>query len=543
MTVPATPPRLPASGDRPTTDVIKTLMGGKTYRSLSEQRLSPAEERFETGRRMVGFFAAPAVALLLWFLPLGIDETQQKLAAVIVGVVVLWLCESVPIPVGGLIGVAAIVLTGVAPAADVLAPFGSTTIFTFIGAFILAQAMLKHGVARRLAFWVLSLPGVAKSTVRIILAFGAITCVLSAFVSNTATVAMLMPTALGILTVVAKLMQDRGVVRPDFDPMRIRVGAALMLMLAYGASVGGLITPIGAPPNLIGRGLIEELTGAEISFAQWTVAALPIAASMFVVLAIVLLLINRPEVRRIEGAAEYIAAQRGDLGPISRAEWNTIAAFSLTITLWFLPSLASLVLGPDHAIAVALDETLNEGIVAVVGAALLFILPISWRRQEATLEWGDAARIDWGTILLFGTGMIFGAMLSSSGLAETIGSGLSETLGTTSMFAITAMAVGLAILISETTSNTAAAAVTVPIIVPLAVAAGVDPVLPALAATFAASFGFMLPVSTPQNAIVYGSGCVPITRMVRSGITFDIIGGLLIILLLPLTASLVGIGG
>ncbi|WP_421075035.1 MULTISPECIES: SLC13 family permease [unclassified Microbacterium] len=492
---------------------------------------------------MTGFFAAPAAALLLWFLPLGIDATQQKLAAVIVGVVVLWLCESVPIPVGGLIGVAAIVLTGVAPAGDVLAPFGSTTIFTFIGAFILAQAMLKHGVARRLAFWVLGLPGVGRSTIRIILAFGAITCVLSAFVSNTATVAMLLPTALGILTVIAKLMQDRGVVKPDFDPMRLRVGAALMLMLAYGASVGGIITPIGAPPNLIGRGLIEELTGESISFAQWTLAALPMALAMFAVLAVVLLLINRPEIRRIEGAEEYIAAQRQELGPISRAEWNTIGAFALTIVLWFLPSLAALFLGPQHDLAVALDEILNEGIVAVVGASLLFVLPLNWRRQEATLSWGDAAKIDWGTILLFGTGMIFGAMLSESGLADTIGTGLSDALGATSVVAITAMAVGLAILISETTSNTASAAVTVPIVVPLAIAAGVDPLIPALAAAFAASFGFMLPVSTPQNAIVYGSGCVPITRMVRSGIAFDILGGVLIILVLPLTAAMAGIGG
>ncbi|MGK9220564.1 DASS family sodium-coupled anion symporter [Microbacterium barkeri] len=543
MTSLSTPPRIPGAGSRPPTDVIRTLMGGATYRSLSEQRLSPAEERFETGRRMTGFFAAPAAALLLWFLPLGIDATQQKLAAVIVGVVVLWLCESVPIPVGGLIGVAAIVLTGVAPAGDVLAPFGSTTIFTFIGAFILAQAMLKHGVARRLAFWVLGLPGVGRSTIRIILAFGAITCVLSAFVSNTATVAMLLPTALGILTVIAKLMQDRGVVKPDFDPMRLRVGAALMLMLAYGASVGGIITPIGAPPNLIGRGLIEELTGESISFAQWTLAALPMALAMFAVLAVVLLLINRPEIRRIEGAEEYIAAQRQELGPISRAEWNTIGAFALTIVLWFLPSLAALFLGPQHDLAVALDEILNEGIVAVVGASLLFVLPLNWRRQEATLSWGDAAKIDWGTILLFGTGMIFGAMLSESGLADTIGTGLSDALGATSVVAITAMAVGLAILISETTSNTASAAVTVPIVVPLAIAAGVDPLIPALAAAFAASFGFMLPVSTPQNAIVYGSGCVPITRMVRSGIAFDILGGVLIILVLPLTAAMAGIGG
>lgn len=536
-------PSIPSAGNRPPTDVIRTLMGGTTYRSLGEQRLSPREERFESGRRRVGFFAAPALALLVWFLPLGIDDAQQRLAAVIAGVVVLWLCESVPIPVAGLIGVAAIVLTGVAPADEVLAPFGSTTVFTFIGAFILAQAMLKHGVARRLAFWVLALPGVGRSTVRIILAFGAVTCVLSAFVSNTATVAMLLPTALGILAVIAQLMQDRGVVAPDFDPMRIRVGAALMLMLAYGASVGGLMTPIGAPPNLVGRGLIEELTGESISFTQWVGAALPLTLGMFVVLAVVLLLLNRPEVRRIEGAEEYIAEQRAALGPISRAEWNTIAAFVATVVLWFAPGIANIVVGPEHAVSVALDELLNEGIVAVLGAAILFVLPVSWRRHEATLTWSDAARIDWGTILLFGTGMIFGAMLGDSGLAETIGTGLFDALGLATPFAITAMAVALAIFISEVTSNTAASAVTVPIVVPLAAAAGVDSVVPALAAVFAASFGFMLPVATPQNAIVYGSGCVPIGRMVRSGITFDIIGGLLIIVLLPVTAHLVGIGG
>jgi sodium-dependent dicarboxylate transporter 2/3/5 len=138
-------------------------------------------------------------------------------------------------------------------------------VFTFIGAFILAQAMLKHGLAKRFAMFVLNFPGVGRSTFRVILAFGAITCLLSAFVSNTATVAMLLPTAIGILAVIAKLMQSQGVVADDFDPLRLRVGAALMLMLAYGASVGGLLTPVGSPPNLIGRGLIEEATGEKIS--------------------------------------------------------------------------------------------------------------------------------------------------------------------------------------------------------------------------------------------------------------------------------------
>jgi sodium-dependent dicarboxylate transporter 2/3/5 len=186
---------------------------------------------------------------------------------------------------------------------------------------------------------------------------------------------------------------------------------------------------------------------------------------------------------------------------------------------------------------------LNEGIVAVLGASLLFLLPTNWRRREATLNWSDAARIDWGTILLFGTGIIFGSLLEDTGLAKTIGSEANGALGLSSLFAITAFAAVLAIVISETTSNTASAAVVVPIIIPIAVAAGVDPFVPALAATFAASFGFMLPVSTPQNAIAYGSGVVPITTMIRSGFGFDIFGAILIILGLPLMVALTGIGG
>jgi sodium-dependent dicarboxylate transporter 2/3/5 len=179
----------------------------------------------------------------------------------------------------------------------------------------------------------------------------------------------------------------------------------------------------------------------------------------------------------------------------------------------------------------------------VLGASLLFLLPTDWRQREFTLNWSDAARIDWGTILLFGTGIIFGSLLEDTGLAETIGSGSADALGLSGTFAITAFAVLLAIIISETTSNTASAAVVVPIIIPIAVAAGIDPLVPALAATFAASFGFMLPVSTPQNAIVYGSGVVPITTMIRSGVVFDILGGILILLLLPLMVAAVGLGG
>jgi solute carrier family 13 (sodium-dependent dicarboxylate transporter), member 2/3/5 len=527
------------------TDVDAAFRGSATYRSLGEQELSPAEERFEKGRRTVGLFLAPAVTIVFALLPIDLPRDQHLLAAILLGVITLWITEAVPIPIGGLIGIAAIVVLGVVPADEAVAPFGSTTVFTFIGAFILAAAMLKHGLARRFAMFVLSLKWVGTSTYRVVIAFGLITCLLSAFVSNTATVAMLLPTALGILSVIAKMLQDKGLVRPDFDPLRLRVGVALMLMLAYGASVGGLLTPVGTPPNLIGRGLIEEATGERIGFLDWMLMAAPICALMFVALAAVLLLLNKPEIRRIEGVSQYVQGERAQLGKFSQAERNSLIAFGVTVTLWIFPGVIALTSGTDSSLYETVSGRLNEGIVAVMGASLLFLLPTDWKSREFTLNWSDAAKIDWGTILLFGTGIIFGSLLADTGLAETIGESAAENLGLTSTFAITVFAVILAIIISETTSNTASAAVVVPIVIPVAMAAGVNPFVPALAATFAASFGFMLPVSTPQNAIVYGSGVVPITKMIRSGAAFDVLGALLIVLLLPPMVELVlgSVGG
>ncbi|MBC9733529.1 SLC13 family permease [Nocardioides marmotae] len=528
-------------GDTGRTDVDRAFLDNATYRSLGEQHLSPREERFEKARRTTGLVLAPLVTIVFLLLPTGLEDQQHTLAAVLLGVIVLWVTEPVPIPVGGFIGIAAIVLLGVASADEALVPFGSSTVFTFIGAFILAQAMLKHGVARRFAMFVLNLPGVGTSTVRVVVAFGAITCLLSAFVSNTATVAMLLPTAVGILAVIAKLLQSRGEVAEDFDPLRLRVGAALMLMLAYGASVGGLLTPVGSPPNLIGRGLIEEATGERISFLDWVLMALPICSLMFVALAVVILLLNRPETRRLEGVADYVREEKAALGRFSVAERNTLIAFAVTVTLWIVPGIVALVAGTESSTYETVSGRLDEGIVAILGASLLFLLPTKWEDREFTLRWSDAAKIDWGTVVLFGTGIIFGSLLESTGLAKTLGTGASDLLGLSSVLLITVFAVVLAILVSETTSNTASAAVVVPIIIPIAMAADINPLVPALAATFAASFGFMLPVSTPQNAIVYGSGAVPITTMIRTGVSFDILGAALIVLVIPVMAAAVGL--
>ncbi|MDF1605560.1 DASS family sodium-coupled anion symporter [Nocardioides sp. YIM 152315] len=523
------------------TDVDRAFLDNATYRSLGEQQLSEREERFEKARRTVGLALAPLVTIVFLLLPLDLEDQQHKLAAVLLGVIVLWITEAVPIPIGGFIGIVAIVLLGVVTADEALVPFGSSTVFTFIGAFILAQAMLKHGVAQRFAMFVLNLPGIGNSTIRVVIAFGLITSALSAFVSNTATVAMLLPTAIGILTVIAKLLQSRGEVAEDFDPLRLRVGAALMLMLAYGASVGGLLTPVGSPPNLIGRGLIEEATGERIAFLDWVLMALPICALMFVALAVVILLLNRPETRHLEGVDDYVREEKAKLGRMSIAERNTLIAFGITVTLWIVPGIVALAAGTESSAYETVSGRLDEGVVAVLGASLLFVLPTKWEEREFTLRWSDAAKIDWGTVVLFGTGIIFGSLLADTGLAETLGNGASDALGLSSVLWITVFAVILAILVSETTSNTASAAVVVPIVIPIAMAADVNPLVPALAATFAASFGFMLPVSTPQNAVVYGSGTVPITTMIRTGASFDVIGAILIVIFVPVMAAAIGL--
>ena len=431
-------------GDRPTpdgagtrVDVEHELLGGATYKGVGEQRLSDAEERFEKARRTTGFVLAPLATIVVFLLPLDLPSDQHVVAAVMIGVIIAWITEPIPIPVAGLIGASLLALFGLGgdEGADaVLAPFGSGTVFTFIGAFILAQAMLKHGLARRFAFRILSIPGVTRSTNRVIIAFGAITCLVSSFISNTATVAMLMPTAVGILGVIGELIQDKYEAEgrmEDFNPTRLRTGFALMLMLAYGASVGGLLTPVGSPPNLIGRELIEDATGENITFGQWMGMAFPVCAVMFVALCVVLLLLNKPEIQRLRGVDDYVRRQREEMGAMSQAEKNTLIAFVVTVTLWILPAIVGLVAGDTSAVYEATTNQLDEGVAAVLGCSLLFMLPVDWRNRHFTLTWGDAAKIDWGTIVLFGSGVVFGTMLEETGLATTIGNDPSETISDT----------------------------------------------------------------------------------------------------------------
>ncbi len=519
------------STDRPT-----------TYRTFDEvqETLSPAEQRFERIRRTAGLAVGPPLGIVVYLLCSGLDEPAQRLAGILTWVVTWWITEAIPIPVTALLAMCAVIVANVGTADDVFGSFGNSTIFVFMGGFIIAEAMRKHGLDRRFAFGILSLPGVASSMVRIIIAFGAITALLSGFVSNTATAAMMMPIAAGIVGFMASALgRSRG---EDVDPQRLRFATALMLMVAYGASIGGLLTPVGSPPNLIGRAYLEEEVGITIPFFQWMLLAAPLVLIMFLVLSLVLVRLNRPEVKSVDGVDGYIREERDKLGRMGRGGRNTLVAFGVAVTLWIFPGVVGLVTGGESAFYDSVVERLDEGAVAIIAASLLFVLPIDWARREFTLTWNDAARIDWGTIILFGSGIALGGLLSSTGLAETMGTSLGDLLGADSLLGITILATVIAVIISETTSNTASVVVVAPIAAQLAIAAEVNPAIPVLAAIFGASFGFMLPVSTPPNAIVYGTGMVPITKMLRSGIVFDVIGIAVIVAGVTVMANVLGIG-
>ena len=534
--------------DRPRDEEAEIGRSG-TYKTLDEQsgKLSPAEQRFERRRRTIGLFAGPIVLAAMLLIPFDLDPNQHRLAAILAFVIVWWVTEAIPIPVTALLGVTLCALLEATPPPEegdssvdvVFSLFTDDTIFLFIGSFIIAQAMLVHGLHKRLAYRVLAMRQVGGSTFRIILAFGLIGAVTSPVMSNTAAAAMMLPIALGVMAVVGGMVAEQA--GGNKDPERLRFGAALMLVITYGITVGGLLLPIGSPPNLIGRELLEQETGEPITFVEWFLMALPIVIVMFVAVILVVVLFNRPEVKRAEGVEEYVEGERRKLGPLTRGEKNTLFVLGFALVGWFLPGVVGTIVGDDADAYKEVSEAANEGIVAILAATLLFVLPVDWARRRFTLNWNQAAGIDWGTIILFGGGITLGTLLSQTGLATVVGESLSDAIGVSSLLGVTIVVVVVAVIISETTSNTASAAIVVPIAISIAAAADLNPTIPALAAIFGANYGFMLPVSTPPNAIVYSSGLLPITRMVKAGAVFDVIGIVLCVVGVSVMANVVGL--
>jgi sodium-dependent dicarboxylate transporter 2/3/5 len=354
------------------------------------------------------------------------------------------------------------------------------------------------------------------------------------WISNTATTAMLFPIGLSIVGHVGL----RGTA--SADAVR-RFALAMMLVTSFGASVGGMATPVGTPPNLIGIGFIERLAGEPLPFLTWMRLGVPLVAVL------TLLLLGWFAWRgarglRIDAAGlGLVRAERDALGPWTRGQRNVVVAFAITVFLWVGPGLAAMAAPGTAPLLHAFSTAVPESIAALIGAVLLFLLPVHWRKRQFTLTWDQAVDIDWGIILLYGGGLALGDLAFSTGLARWLGDALTSILPAQTELALTIVFAGAAILLSEATSNAASANMIVPVAIAVAQAAGIEPLRPALAATLGASMGFMMPISTAPNAIVYSSGYVPIGAMIRHGLLLDLCAFAAIVVAVAFLGPLIGL--
>jgi solute carrier family 13 (sodium-dependent dicarboxylate transporter), member 2/3/5 len=461
-----------------------------------------------------------------------LSPEAHRLAAILAWVLIYWVGEAIPIPATAMLGPVLCILLGIAEPATVLAPFAHPIVFLFIGSFMLAEGMIVHRLNERAALTVLSIRWFLAKPGRLALAVGSIPFLISMWISDSATTAMMYPILLGILATFPR-ESGPGAGR-GFE-------AGLLLTIAYAALIGGVGTPVGTPPNLIGIGMLEKLAGVRIPFFQWMLLAIPIAVVLVAIMFVCTALLF-PAARVDPGSmGSYVQELRRQRGPWTRGEKNVLLAFLVAVFLWVFPGVIASVAGAQSELYRICERHIPEGVASLVAALLLFFLPVDWPSRRFTLSWSDALRIDWGTILLFGGGLALGGLMFSTGLADALGRGMIALSGVTSLWGLTALAIGLAIVLTEMTSNTATANMLVPIVIALAKSLGVSAVPPAIGVCLGASMAFMLPVSTPSNAIVYGSGRVPITAMIRTGFLLDLLSFLVIFAGLRLLCPALGL--
>jgi sodium-dependent dicarboxylate transporter 2/3/5 len=377
--------------------------------------------------------------------------------------------------------------------------------------------MFVHGLDRRIAYSALALPGVGSSAFRILFVYGAVCTAISMWISNTATTAMMFPIGLSIIAHLSRTAKhQQAEVR--------RFAVAMMLITSFGPSIGGMGTPVGTPPNLIGIGMLEKIVGVKVSFFAWMAMGVPIVTVLFLYLVSQFYWRSVRGLAVVEGSTELVHQELKKLGKQTVGQRNVLIAFGITILLWILPGVLAILQLDDTAFGRAYASSMPEGVAAMIGAFLLFVLPVDWRERRFTLTWEQAVKIDWGITLLYGGGLALGELTFQTGLAQALGEGVTSWLPSHSTVALTMLFTGAAIVVSEAASNTASANMIIPIAIAVSQAAGIRPIEPVLGATLGASMGFMMPVSTPPNAIVYSSGYVPITAMMRHGLLLDVVG-------------------
>lgn len=475
--------------------------------------------------QLIGFILGPALFtfIMLFLSPEGMSSEAKSVLASTVWIATWWITEAIPIPATSLLPIVLFPMTGVLGTGEVTASYGGTTIYLFLGGFLIALAMERWNLHKRIALTIIAVIG--TSTQRIVLGFMVATGFLSMWISNTATALMMVPIGSAIIYQMSSSMsgQKNVIVQEDKN-----FSKALMLGIAYAASIGGLATIIGTPPNAILAGVIQEIYGVRISFVSWMMFGVPLTIVLLGLTWYFLIKALPFKRKEIPGGGEIIKEQKNALGKASYEEKAVLTIFLLTASLWiFYPFV------PASWGWIALDDTM----IAILAGVLLFIIPSINQRGTGLLDWQTAKNVPWGILLLFGAGLAIAAGFSKTGLAEWIGNQLTIVQGVQFIFVITIVTT-LVIFLTEITSNTATATMILPIMASLALAINIHPYALMIPAAVAASCAFMLPVATPPNAVVFASGKIRIVDMARIGFWINIFGIIIIVcavyLLLPL---------
>lgn len=446
---------------------------------------------------------------LLFFHPEKLSYEGRAVLAATLWIAVWWILEVLPIAVTALLPIILFPLTGALSLSTTTASFGHRYIFLYIGGFVLAIAIERWNLHRRIALSIINIIGTNVKS--IILGFMVATAFLSMWISNTATSVMMLPIGMAIIT---QLKDNPNTIE---DENRI-FGKALMLAIAYSASIGGIATLIGTPPNLVLAGIVQELYGIEITFVRWMSIGLPISILLsFICWKYLTGFAFTFKQKTFPGGKAEIQKQLKALGKVSYEEKAVLLVFVATAFAWISRSFLLSRLLP------AIDDT----IIAMIAAIILFLLPAGSDKKRKLLKWKEAVKLPWGVLLLFGGGLALAEGFKSSGLADWIGEQLTLLQGVSLLLLLLTLVAAVNFL-TEITSNLATTAMLLPILAPLAVIIDVHPFILMVGATLAASCAFMLPVATPPNAVVFGAGYLKIPDMVRAGIWLNLISILII---------------
>lgn len=461
---------------------------------------------------------------------LTLSYSMKITLALLILMIIWWVSEAVPIPITSLLpgvilplfkvyGVQSgklIELNG----RNVFLNYANPVIFLFLAGFLIAGAMQKWGLDRRIALWILTRGNIAKSPGKILFGLIIATAFISMWVSNTATTAMMLPIALGILN---KLNVD----------YNSKYAKAVMLGVAYSASIGGIGTIIGTPPNGIAVSILSKEKIAQINFLEWMSFGIPFLIFTLPTLWLVLKLVFKFEIKFGDEIKDVLLSEKNKLGKLTKAEKLTLFGFLLTVFLWLTNPFWQFIPFLGHKL-----EWFDEYLIAVFGCIVLFALPVDLGKRKFVLDWNDSKYVDWGTLLLFGGGIALSDALFKTGLANVLANEFIKFFGHPSLFLLIFIAVIFMDLLTEVTSNTAVTSMMVPIFISICSGLGVNSTFVVLPATIGASMAFMLPVATPPNAIVYGTRYVSLLDMIKAGLILDLIAWLFISLYFYIISSL-----